>query len=151
MISKKCLRYCCEDLSLIENYEKAINDTTQTWHCHHCLETDSFLTRDELKKQDLYYNRPASELIFLTPSEHHSLHKCLTETKSKIRNSMMGKQNAKGYIHSEQSKEIQSKKMKNIGRSKEYKNKCSSCHIGRHRIYDNEEHTKWHMTKRTDI
>ena len=151
MISKEIFNYCCEDIRLIENYDKAINDKNETWHCHHRLETDSCLTMDELKENNLYYNRPAHELILLTPIEHFSLRKCSTETKSKIRNSMIGKTNAKGCIHSEQSKEIQSIKMKNIVRSTEFKNKCSFCHIGRHRIYDNEEHTKWHMTKRTDI
>ena len=31
-------------------------------------------SRDDLKKFGLYYKRPASELIFLTPSEHQRLH-----------------------------------------------------------------------------
>ena len=68
--------YCCEDLSLIENYELAINDTTQTWECHHRCEVlpgERFSTND-LKKFGLYYNRPAAELIFLTPSAHRRLH-----------------------------------------------------------------------------
>ena len=68
--------YCCEDLSLIENYELAINDTTQTWECHHRVEVlpgERFSTND-LKKFGLYYNRPAAELIFLTPSAHRRLH-----------------------------------------------------------------------------
>ena len=29
---------------------------------------------DDLKKFGLYFNRPAAELIFLTPAEHNSLH-----------------------------------------------------------------------------
>ena len=68
--------YCCEDLSLIENYELAINDTTQTWDCHHrgeVLPCGRF-SRDDLKKFGLYFNRPAAELIFLTHSEHRRLH-----------------------------------------------------------------------------
>ena len=68
--------YCCEDLSLIENYELAVNDTTQTWHCHHrgeILPCGRF-SIDDLKKFGLYYARPASELVFLTISEHFSLH-----------------------------------------------------------------------------
>ena len=70
-------KYCCEDLSLIENYDKAIADTTQTWHCHHrgeVLPCGRF-SRSDLKKFGLYFNRPASELIFLTKAEHNSLHK----------------------------------------------------------------------------
>ena len=69
-------KFCCEDLSLIENYDKAISDTTQTWDCHHRLEIqeDKITPRKELISQGLYYNRPADELIFLTPEEHISLH-----------------------------------------------------------------------------
>ena len=70
-------KYCCEDLSLIENYALAIADTTQTCECHHrgeVLPCGRF-SRDDLKKFGLFYKRPASELIFLTPSEHTRLHK----------------------------------------------------------------------------
>ena len=74
---KSAKKYCCEDLSLIENYELAVNDTTQTWDCHHrgeILPCGRF-SRDDLKKFGLYYKRPASELIFLTKAEHNRLHK----------------------------------------------------------------------------
>lgn len=69
-------KFCCEDLSLIENYDKAISDTTQTWDCHHrreILPCGRFSVSD-LKKFELYFNRPASEHIFLTRSEHRRLH-----------------------------------------------------------------------------
>ena len=69
-------KYCSEDLSLIENYELAINDTTQTWECHHrgeILPCERF-SKDDLKKFGLYYKRPAAELIFLTKAEHNRLH-----------------------------------------------------------------------------
>ena len=71
----KVKRYCCEDLSLIENYDLAVADQTQKWACHHRKETDEGLSADELKKLGLYWNRPASELIFLPPAEHTRLHK----------------------------------------------------------------------------
>lgn len=77
MITKKRIKlYCCEDPCLIENYDKAIADTTQIWHCHHRLEIqgDKILSIQELIDQGLYYNRPASELIFLTRKDHTSLH-----------------------------------------------------------------------------
>ena len=78
MINEKYAKaYCCEDLSLIENYELAINDTTQTWECHHrgdILPCGRF-SIDDLKKFGLYFNRPAAELIFLTPTAHRQLHK----------------------------------------------------------------------------
>lgn len=75
MISKKSKTYCCEDLSLIENYDKAINDKKQMWQCHHRLEIDLNVSANELRKRNLFYNRPASELIYLTRHEHQSLHK----------------------------------------------------------------------------
>ena len=78
MINEKYAKsFCCEDISLIENYDKAIADTTQTWHCHHrgeVLPCGRFSV-DDLKKFGLYYKRPASELIFLTPFAHLKLHK----------------------------------------------------------------------------
>ena len=68
--------FCCEDISLIENYDNAIADTTQTWECHHrgeVLPCGRF-SRDDLKKFGLYYSRSAAELIFLTPTAHRQLH-----------------------------------------------------------------------------
>lgn len=74
MIRNNVQRFCCEDISLIENYDMAISDKTKTWHCHHRLGIELNKSRDELKEMDLYYNRPACELIFLTDVEHKKLH-----------------------------------------------------------------------------
>ena len=74
MISeKRAKRYCKEDISLIENYDKAVSDTTQLWHCHHRRET--IFSRKDLIEIGEYYNRPACELIFLTSFEHIRLHR----------------------------------------------------------------------------
>ena len=77
MINEKYAKsFCCEELSLIENYDIAVADTTQTWDCHHrgeILPCGRFSV-DDLKKFGLYFNRPAAELIFLTPSAHLQLH-----------------------------------------------------------------------------
>jgi hypothetical protein len=76
-ISNNISLFCREDASNIEGYEEAIKSEEQ-YDCHHRLElhTDGSLrfTADSLKKLDLYYNRPASEFIFLSHSEHLSLH-----------------------------------------------------------------------------
>ena len=77
--------YCCEDISLIENYNLAISDETQTWDIHHRLETDLGLTPKELKEQGKYFKVPASELIFLPHSEHLRLH-CKGKPKSEESN-----------------------------------------------------------------
>lgn len=74
----KAKRYCKDDISKIENYEKAISDDTQMWDLHHrlelTLEGEFALSRDQLKMHDMYYNRPYYELIFLTHVEHARLH-----------------------------------------------------------------------------
>lgn len=66
-------RYCCDDISLIENYAEAVADS-KMWECHHRAETDEKLTNKELKAQGHYWKRPASELIFLTRLVHRKLH-----------------------------------------------------------------------------
>lgn len=71
-------KFCKDDISKIENYDKAISDTTQTWECHHKLELtlngEFAHTKKELIRLEIYYDRPYFELIFLTKSEHSSLH-----------------------------------------------------------------------------
>ena len=74
MVGKTLKLYCSEDPSLIENYDKAINDNAQTWECHHRLENELNVCRQYLIDHDLYFNRPAVELILLTKKEHASLH-----------------------------------------------------------------------------
>ena len=74
---KKAKSYCREDISLIENYDKAMADNTQTWECHHrdeykVLPSGMVVIRScqELMENDRYYKCPANELIFLTKEEH---------------------------------------------------------------------------------
>lgn len=80
MINEKQVRkYCCEDVSKIENYAEAIADTTQTWDCHHKMELIKTGAVVDVTTQDLidwgiYYNRPADELMFVTRKEHSALH-----------------------------------------------------------------------------
>lgn len=81
----RCMFAFCisEEVEQIENYELAKADNFKGWDIHHRLETHNSdgekrlvnLSRDELKSLDMYYNRPASELIFLTKSEHTKLHR----------------------------------------------------------------------------
>ena len=67
-------KFCKEDISKIENYDKAIADTTQVWHCHHRTEIWWHCSKKDLIENECYYNRKACELIFLTKSEHSRLH-----------------------------------------------------------------------------
>ena len=92
--------YCKDDISLIENYDKAIADDTQTWHCHHRRET--IFSKKDLIEIGEYYNRPACELIFLTPTEHHKLHKIGKHISEETRKKMS--EANKGKPHSEETK-----------------------------------------------
>lgn len=119
----KCKLFCCEDISLIENYDKAINDINNTYYCHHRLEThysnglrrvnEPDLTAKELKNKNLYYNRPANELIFLTNSKHSKLH---FKTRFEHFNELSCKE-----------------KFHEIMKSEEYRNKLSESHKGKKR------------------
>lgn len=64
-------RRFCRHPELIENYDKAIADTTQTWEVHHRLE--SCFTQKFLIDMNLYYDVEPEALIFLTPSEHSKI------------------------------------------------------------------------------
>ena len=97
MINNDAKNFCNESLSLIENYDKAIADSNQTWHCHHRKGITT--SKKDLIKKNEYYNRPASELIFLTKKEHISLHNKLkyvsSETRKKMSESQKGKNKGK--------------------------------------------------------
>lgn len=73
----KAKKYCSEWIMLIENYERAVNDKTRMWYCHHKAQICKcgVYSKRELIKFGLYWNRPASELIFLPPSDHNFIHR----------------------------------------------------------------------------
>ena len=149
MINEKHVRkYCRDDLSKIENYEKAIADTTQTWHCHHRLELtldgEFALTKKQLKMHDMYYNRPYYELIFLTHAEHRRLHmkgRTVTdETRRKISEAKKGKTSPrKGVTPSEETRKKMSEAAKGRTFSEESRRKLSESHKGKHL---SEEHRR---------
>lgn len=116
---RKVKKVCKDDISKIENYDKAIADTTQTWHCHHRLEThkykdrnrnewikrDETVNREYLKLFGVYYDRPACEFIFLTPDEHRRIHTHSEESKRKTSASVSGEKNGfYGRHHTEETR-----------------------------------------------
>lgn len=88
-------QYCSEDISRIENYDKAMADKEHRWDCHHRAEIlpCGRYTVDQLQKHGLYWKRPASELIFIRHDEHIRLHRIGShdshETRSKRSKSLI--------------------------------------------------------------
>ena len=104
-------RYC-KEYENIENYQKALADNFVGWCCHH--RKGVYIAVEKLKALGMYYNRPASELIFLTESEHDILHK-------------------KGKSLSEEHKKKLSEAHKGKHLSEEHKNKIGEAHKGKKR------------------
>lgn len=119
--------FCRDDIRLIENFDEAITDRKNSWICHHRLECEEtpdgirYRTSESLKEANLYYDRPANELIFLKPSEHTSLHNKYRkivhseEYKRKISIAMKGKpksSNEKYFISNKRPTSVFGKKFK---------------------------------------
>jgi hypothetical protein len=136
MISGKINRVVRKgDLTKIENYDKAVADKTQVWECHHrlelTLEGEFAHTSEELKRMEMYYNRPYFELIFLTPTGHRNIHgkekkgmKFSEEHRKNLSESHKGKKLSEEH----KQKLIESRKGKNI--SEETRKKLSESHKG---------------------
>lgn len=111
-------RCYCRNPEKIENYDKAISDTTQTWEVHHHRE--EFYSQKELKERGEYYDVSPEELIFLTPTEHRKIDSaCKRMSEAQ-----------KGTKRSEETKRKISETMRGIKRSEEHKRKLS--HKGMH-------------------
>ena len=113
---RKSIKLLCNTPELIENYDMAVNDKTQLWDCHHRLEITNngdFISRKELIKMNLYFHRPPEELIFLTKSEHSSLHHKDPDFRNRISKTMKSKCKGEGNPfyrkhHSEETRKLQS-------------------------------------------
>lgn len=115
------LRRYCTNFKEIENYEEAVK-SPERYDLHHrreieTLEDGTTVLRSakELKDLDLYWHRPAEELIFLKHSEHSSIPKHSEESKAKISASHSGDKN-----------HFYGKKL-----SEETRTKMSAAHIGK--------------------
>lgn len=78
MIGTTVKYFCKDDITKIENYELAMTDTEEVWHCHHRLELtldgEYAHSKEDLIRMNMYYQRPYFELIFLKNSDHVTLH-----------------------------------------------------------------------------
>ena len=122
-------KFCKEDISKIKNYDLAIADKTQTWHCHHMTETWWHCTAKDLIENKCYYNRKACELVFLTPSEHRRLHNMNMSEETRRKKS----EALKGRVFSEESRRKMSESKKGKKRkpfSEETRRKLSEAKKG---------------------
>ena len=105
MITKNIKQFCT-NYEQIENYEAAINDKNETWHCHHRLEIrdDYINTREELIMMNLYDNRPPEELIFLKPSDHIKLHQNNEKKRELIRKNLLRYHHGENWTDEDQEK-----------------------------------------------
>ena len=135
----------CKDYEKIENYQKALADNFKNWDCHHRLETHTSdgvrrlvdITQAELKALDMYYNRPASELIFLPTSEHQFLHhkgkQFSEEHKKKLSEAKKGEDNPMyGKHHTDETRKKLREANKGKQLSEETKNKMREAKKGKH-------------------
>lgn len=137
--NSRCL---CKHPELIENYDKAIADNTQTWQCHHRLETHNSdgerrlvdISSSELIALGMYYDRPPEELVFLTELEHKRLHNVGKHSTFKGKPGIM-----KGKHHTEEAKRKMSEahkgkpgSWKGKHLSEEHKRKISEAQKGKY-------------------
>ena len=152
----------CKEPEKIENFKKAAADNFVGWRCHHRLETHNSdgerrivdITPAELKALGMYYNRPAEELVFLTISEHRSLHNsgsgnpmCNEDIRKKVSETKKGKCTGEynpfyGKKHSEESCRKMSAAHKGKRLSKEHINKVAEANRGKH-WYNNGKENKF--------
>lgn len=161
----KTIGYCCEDIRNIENYDEAVADQSQKWLCHHRNEITLGLSSEQLIRKHLYYERPASELIFLTNAEHtrlhnlnlteerrknqragvrayHDTHECSQSKRDKISSSLKERYANgetpwnKGRPHTEETKKRISETHKALWADPEYREKCIA---GRKKYLENRK------------
>ena len=107
MISERYAKlYCKDDISLIENYDIAVNDKTRRWVVHHRRGT--IYSKEGLIEIGEYYKRPAIELIFMLKEEHDRFHnigkrhsedtkKRMSKANAGNRNPFFGKHHTEEY------------------------------------------------------
>lgn len=121
MINLEFVKKFCKDYTLIENYNEAVNDTTQTWICHHIL--GEILSKQQLLEHDFYYNVPPCMLKFVTKSEHNSIHHLGKSHTEYTRKKMSASH--KGLKQSEESRRKMSESRKGKKFTEEHRKKLA--------------------------
>lgn len=88
---QRIMKYCREPLENIENYDVAIA-SDEMYELHHRDEVRvlpsgmvAVRSRDDLKENGRYRNCPANELIFLSRTEHRTMHRSRENLSSETR------------------------------------------------------------------
>ena len=113
-------RYCTDPLDKIEHYEEALAEGFKCWCIHHRREIKpdgTRVSRQELKDNGLYYDRPANELVFMRLGEHRSLHN-------------IGNKFCLGYHHSEDHRRKNSLAHRGKHNSAEHRKKIAEANCG---------------------
>ena len=143
-------KYCREPLEQIENFKAAEADNFAGWCIHHRLEIQPDGTRvsaKELIDKDLYFHRPASELVFMIREEHLSLHSkgkhLSAEHRQKIAEANSGENNPLfGKHHSTETRQKMSEAHKGKHHSEETRQKNSLAHKGENNPLFGKHHSE---------
>ena len=103
----KILKSYCSEYTQIENYAEAVKSPLK-YDLHHRREISESKSASDLIAENLYYNRPPEELIFLEHGEHSRLHNAgkpspwlgkhpSEETRKKMSEANKGNQCALGH------------------------------------------------------
>ena len=89
--STKNLEKYCKDYKNIENYQEALKSPLR-FDLHHSREITEKKSKKQLIDENLYYDRPPEELVFLEHGEHMRLHNAnrSEETRQKISEAQKG-------------------------------------------------------------
>ena len=121
MISLQTVKRYCKNYTEIENYAQAISDDKEMWTCHHIME--EVFTYQELKNAGWYYDRPATELVFIRDSEHRGNAKLHIGVRRHH-------ESQKGKPRTEETKKKMSESLKGKTHSEETKKKISEAQKG---------------------
>lgn len=126
------LKKYCKDYTKIENYEEALKSPLR-YDLHHRLEISENKSRKDLIVENLYYDRPPEELVFLDHGEHSRLHNLNSseETRKKMSDAQKGDKNPMfgKHLSAETRKKIAEA---NKHRSEETIKKLSEARKGKH-------------------
>ena len=135
MTNIKSLEKYCSEYTQIENYAEAVKSPLK-YDLHHRREISEHKSKSDLIEENLYYNRPAEELIFLEHGEHIRLHNkgkfVSTDTRKKMSDAKKGE---KCYMYgkpkSDETKNRISEAMKGHLVSEEARKKISEANKGK--------------------